>query len=305
MSDGRIALTRYRDELVDRLQVLRGAPTEPTIARAVDKDTMVVQQEGAEENNGVGHCTVSLGVVNEESHQIHGRGLGTGPASNFPDRGFDIADLAERVMYRLITTNSDTPPVIDLTPRPPFNLGEVLLQLRAASREDSIIGLKKSCVVCEEPVEYFTAVYAPCGHDYCHVCIKEYFYKAAQDESLYPPSCCGEIIPMDLAEVFFTNEFIAYFEAKAVEWSSSNRTYCARKTCGAFVPPTDIEGDVAICTNCGFYTCTFCKEQNHEGRDCPNDEALQNLIETARLVGWQRCNRCKRFVELTQGCNHI
>ncbi|RMY63200.1 hypothetical protein D0864_12701 [Hortaea werneckii] len=43
---------------------------------------------------------------------------------------------------------------------------------------------------------------------------------------------------------------------------------------------------------------------SHSG-DCPEDEALQQLINIANAEEWQRCSECKRFVELDTGCNHI
>ena len=305
-SDGRIALISYRDELVKRLQTLRDARMGRSIACAVNADATVLREERDRENLAIGDRTVALRVADEEGHQIHGRPGEAGPADNLPEPVFDLTEDANgRVMRRLATMNSTAAPVIELTPKPPFRLGEYLRQQRAMNSEESVIGVRKMCMVCEEPVEYFAAVYAPCGHDFCKDCIRQLFFLATKDESLFPPSCCDLAIPMASADVFFTPEFVEIFEAKKYEFSFTDRIYCAWKTCGAFVPPTSIKDDTAVCPNCGFHTCAFCRGQSHDGEDCPNDQALQNLLETARIHGWQRCYQCKRFVELTHGCNHM
>ena len=165
--------------------------------------------------------------------------------------------------------------------------------------------MKKICASCQEPVAYFDAVYGLCGHDYCKHCVKQLFFMATRDESLFPPRCCRKAIPLAAASVFFTEEFITHFKAKAVEWSTPNRTYCAWVTCAAFIPPGNLNHEIGVCPNCGFWTCTFCKNHSHGARDCPQNIALQGLIAVAQAAKWQRCYRCNRFVELLHGCNHM
>ena len=170
---------------------------------------------------------------------------------------------------------------------------------------DAVIGIRKRCTSCDKPVAYFAAVYAPCGHDYCKDCIKRLFLMAIRDELAFPPRCCRQFIPLAAAEVFFTAEFTQYFKDKAVEITTPNKTYCAWPTCSAFIPSGNINGETAICPDCGLWVCTICKNRTHQGRDCPEDTALNELLDTAKQAGWQRCYRCKRFVELSLGCNHM
>jgi len=228
------------------------------------------------------------------------------PAPNLPTTVIDLTDDAPRnFMRHLSTLNSTLPEVIDLTPPPVLKLRQKLRQIHKQQNEEDIIGVLKVCAACQEPVVYFAAVYAPCGHDYCKDCIRQLFFGATRDESLFPPRCCRKAIPMASAQVFFTEEFVAYFSIKAVEWTTLNRTYCAWITCAAFIPPANIKLDTAVCSRCFFHTCIHCKNHAHEGRDCPQDPALQGLEEVARQAGWQRCFRCGRFVELILGCNHM
>ena len=171
--------------------------------------------------------------------------------------------------------------------------------------EESLFGVQKTCVACSEEVPYVSSVYAPCGHDYCKDCAKKIFVNATRDEALFPPRCCRQQIPLAAVDVFLTPEFVAHFEAKSVEFQTADRTYCAWPTCSAFIPPSSITGETAVCLECGYWVCIHCKGRTHQGQDCPQDPALQRLKEMAREEGWQQCYQCSRIVELTSGCNHM
>ena len=306
VSDGRIALVCYRDELVIRLQTLRDARMGRSIARAVNDDTLVLQEEREQENSAIKDRAVALHIAEEDGHSVQDVGAGPAPVQSLTAPVIDLTGLAnERLMRRLTMMNSVVTPIIELVSKPPFRLGQHLRQLRAFDNKENVNGVKKTCVACHEPVEYFAAVYAPCGHDYCKACITQLFSMATIEESLFPPRCCGEPIPMVCADVFFTQDFITAFEAKKYEWSIPNRTYCAQPSCGAFIPPSAIELDFGVCPSCALQTCTICKGPAHEGEDCLEDPSTKSLIETAEAARWQQCYQCNRYIELILGCNHM
>ena len=277
-----------------------------SIARAVNDDALVLQEERKQENGAIEDRVAALRITDEEAHPGQDTGAGPAPVESLPALVIDLTELAnERTMRRFTMMNSVVAPIIELVYKPPFRLGQYLRQLRASNDEENVIGVKKTCVACHEPVEYFAAVYAPCGHDYCKTCIKQLFSMATIDESLFPPRCCGEPIPMVCADIFFTQDFITSFEAKKYEWSIPNRTYCAQLSCGAFIPPSAIEFDFGVCPSCTLRTCTICKGQSHEERDCPEDPSTISLVQIAQAAGWQQCYQCNRYVELAHGCNHM
>ncbi|TKA66135.1 hypothetical protein B0A49_07074 [Cryomyces minteri] len=158
------------------------------------------------------------------------------------------------------------------------------------------------CVVCQEGKEAIHVV--PCQHEYCLECLEELFRISMTDESLFPPRCCRQPIPLHTVAAFLPAHLVPIFETKKVEFGTVNRTYCSSPACSAFIHAQAIDGDVAKCQACSTTTCVICKAAAHSG-DCPNDEALQQLLETATTAGWQRCQSCRRFVELNHGCNHI
>ncbi len=90
-----------------------------------------------------------------------------------------------------------------------------------------------------------TSPCAPCGHEYCMGCLKHLFIMSMQDETLMPPRCCGKPIAIALAQL--TPKEIEDFNAKFVEYSTTNRLYCSQPTCSAFIPPELIDKSVGTC----------------------------------------------------------
>jgi len=160
------------------------------------------------------------------------------------------------------------------------------------------------CVSCR--VRYPTTDIArcPCSHRYCDLCLGELFQASMVDESLFPPRCCRQPIPVDDIRNFLGPKLVGQFLAKKLEYETPNRTYCHVPECSAFVPPDFVEADIAICFKCTAQTCAICKAATHEG-ECPQDEEAQAVLRLAEEKAWQRCSACRRVVELLQGCNHI
>ena len=162
---------------------------------------------------------------------------------------------------------------------------------------------QRQCVSCRE---YKKVVELPCQHLYCRRCIRHLFADAAVDETLFPPRCCRQQIPISLVRHFLDSGLTARFERKAIEFGTLNRTYCYEASCATFIEPSHIHGSTGTCfaSGCGRRTCTLCKRVAHAG-DCPQDNTFEDLIRLAQESGWQQCERCQNMIELRIGCNHI
>ncbi|KFY26711.1 hypothetical protein V493_03912 [Pseudogymnoascus sp. VKM F-4281 (FW-2241)] len=160
------------------------------------------------------------------------------------------------------------------------------------------------CEACREEKKFFDVARVPCRHEYCRACLEDLFKTAMTDESIFPPRCCRQQIPIIAVRIFLSSELVQAFERKQIEFETPNRTYCYLPTCSAFINTQNVNVEVAACHECGSMTCTTCKAAAHTG-DCPNDAALQQVLDTARENGWQRCYSCWRLVELDHGCNHM
>jgi hypothetical protein len=174
----------------------------------------------------------------------------------------------------------------------------------AAGRPINPSSITGYCEACREEKKFFDVARVPCRHEYCRACLEDLFETAMTDESLFPPRCCRQPIPMVVVRIFLKSELVQAFEKKKVEFETPNRTYCSLPTCSAFINAQNIRDEVASCLECGSMTCITCKAAAHRG-DCPNDSSLQQVLDTARENGWQRCYSCWRLVELDHGCNHM
>lgn len=160
------------------------------------------------------------------------------------------------------------------------------------------------CASCMEVFPKTEILNATCAHAYCHVCMKQLFKNACKDEQLFPPRCCRQEIPLDVALPFLSNEDAGEFLDKIEEFTCEDRTYCFQPSCSKFISANNIICGVGSCPNCYFATCTLCKKEYHTG-DCPEDPSMKLTLETAAANGWQRCQRCHAIVERSHGCQHM
>lgn len=164
---------------------------------------------------------------------------------------------------------------------------------------------RRRCIVCNDDFPFVDTLRCPCSHDYCRGCLSNYISKAIDDESIFPPRCCGQPIPLGgVNQIFIPADILGKYRAKELEYTSSKRTYCHVPTCSTFVPTQFIQDEVATCVKCRSKTCVICRGPSHAG-DCPKDTATTNFLRVAEDHGWKRCYRCRRVVSLALGCNHI
>ncbi|KAH0359453.1 hypothetical protein KCU65_g9961, partial [Aureobasidium melanogenum] len=130
------------------------------------------------------------------------------------------------------------------------------------------------CQACLERFPRIETLPAPCGDIYCRGCMITLFENAVRDEAMYPPRCCGQTIPFGAVCSFITSDLGEAFMKKAMEFDTTNRTYCSNSACSQFIPNDRINDDVAVCDACNQRTCSICKGNAHHG-DCPEDETTQ------------------------------
>jgi hypothetical protein len=121
-------------------------------------------------------------------------------------------------------------------------------------------GLKlTTCVACTEKyLEPYTFP-VPCGHRYCDDCLTTLFENAVKDESMYPPRCCGKVIPLASVRSILGPNLLAAVANKATKFESTDRTYCSNPSCHGFISPGSIVRNIALCLKCGKCTCSICQ----------------------------------------------
>ncbi|KAL8684914.1 MAG: hypothetical protein Q9224_006067, partial [Gallowayella concinna] len=161
-----------------------------------------------------------------------------------------------------------------------------LVNVQVADKDEEA-QLPAVCVACQDQFPQQESSHLACGHDYCHGCLVSLFNSAMTDESLYPPRCCRELIPLTLMQSHFSPQFVDAFYSRQVELSTPNRTYCSKPTCSAFIEASNIEGGEATCPICNTQTCVVCQSGTHEG-DCAQDPAVVALMTTAAREGFKQ-----------------
>lgn len=161
-----------------------------------------------------------------------------------------------------------------------------------------------ACIACQNPQDKLSAGIATCGHTYCRSCLAGLFAATMADESLFPPRCCQKPISLDVAREWLNDELLVQFQAKAEEYSTTDRTYCSLRTCSQFIAPSQFAGTEASCPTCSTKTCIICKSAAHD-EICPGDHAKKEILAMAKANGWQQCCNCQQIIELNTGCNHI
>ena len=104
-----------------------------------------------------------------------------------------------------------------------------------------------------------------CCHEYCRASLEDLFKTAMTDESLFPPRCCRQQIPMVAVRIFLNSELVQAFEKKKNKFKTPNRTYCYLPTFSAFINIQNISSEGAASHEGGSITCTTCKAAAHAG----------------------------------------
>jgi hypothetical protein len=305
VSDAQIAARVFAEDVKSLKTILEDQRMSRSIARAVQHDAQAISQFVREEEVASQDRNIAHGVSGSRSGTRH-------ESTNADDQGGladgDLArlaaiyvseDMGEEMMKKLAAGNEGGD-----------NGDEDEVQAEgsawASSRKtQNRSQLSYRCESCHEQQRFFDVVKAPCDHHYCRECIRTLFTATLTDESLFPPRCCRQAIPVESVAFFLDRELRENFEEKRVEYTTDDRTYCSRPTCSTFIKPAHIAGSVATCPDCHTETCTMCKGASHQGTECPNDTAMQAFNDLAQQEGWRRCNTCGRMVELTFGCYHM
>ncbi|KAK7678686.1 hypothetical protein QCA50_018268 [Cerrena zonata] len=169
------------------------------------------------------------------------------------------------------------------------------------------------CVICGDAIRG-TEVHTPCNHYYDKNCIVELFQAATRDETLYPPRCCRQHIPLSSVRGLLTADAIKLFEQKAIEFGTLNRVYCSNPRCSRFLcaqqeGPKRATLFKCAAPGCNTQTCTGCKAhvdtKTGSSHVCQKDANDQDVLELGRHSQWARCPGCEALIELNLGCYHM
>jgi hypothetical protein len=293
VTDESLAFQLQKQELENAALYFSDRRMTQSIANAVQTDGPIVMNTTFQENIAV-----------RDRDLVQGLGANTElPNIDYPNPDSVSHEVDDELLtkYQALFVSSSA-----LEQNPDLNAGDhAESSTWAASRSAHVNSIKCHCEACGDETDFVDAGRVPCRHEYCRDCLQSLFKTAITDESLFPPRCCGQQIPLEMVRIFLTPELAQDFIKKKVEFDTPNKTYCSVQTCSAFIDSGNIADNVGTCHECSSTTCTLCKAATHDRGECPDDPALQQILDMVRENGWQRCNLCSSVVELNHGCNHM
>lgn len=289
-------LEMYRQELATAEQLLKDQTMCQSMSLAAMRDGEAIQAAMAVNDQIARDHQMAVelsGRPRSSASPMHPRD----PNLEAPQQNLDDETL-ERLMHLYVSEK-------DLDDKTPQQAESSAWAASRPAQKPKDASATRACLACTEHFPTRDITDSPCSHGYCRGCVRDLFTLALTDETLFPPKCCNQPIPIDSVRTILSTELRGQFAAKKIEFETPNRTYCHHPTCSTFIPLPLIKGDVAHCLQCKAKTCAIRKAASHMGTDCPNDPSTQAVLELARQEGWQRRSACKAFVELQIGCNHI
>lgn len=156
-----------------------------------------------------------------------------------------------------------------------------------------------------------------CTHSYCSECMKTYVASKLQDgvsqincpvpscSGILEPEYCREILPFEV----FSRWGNLLCESVIL---ASQKFYCPFKDCSALLVDDGSEKVTrSECPSCFRLFCAQCRVGWHEGVACSEYQSLGKderekedimLRQLAKSKKWQRCPKCKYYVEKSEGC---
>ncbi|KAJ3547549.1 hypothetical protein NMY22_g1599 [Coprinellus aureogranulatus] len=150
------------------------------------------------------------------------------------------------------------------------------------------------CVGCDTKLRPAEAILTLCNHNWCTSCLRSLIEVYLRDETLHPLRCCKNPFdpPLITSRLSSYRRLLDQYNAKRAEILGSSEAQ-----------PIGLP-DI-LCARCGSSTCSTCKNHTHEGDQCKQNEAVDQLRALARESGWQTCPGCNTIVDLHHGCNHM
>lgn len=303
LSDAQLALQMYMDDLKCADATLKDRKLAQSISIAVQRDGDLIYEAYRQERQAEKDRAMALRMMNGQSPTTPGDAVEHAYEEEQKDTQDPWAntEMLAKMAAMYIDPSASTAELDDDN-SDNESVHHAESSTWAASRGSQNSPLR-DCIACGDAKKREEVARVPCDHEYCRPCLEELFRLSMKDETLFPPRCDHQEIPLSLVRVFLPSDLAKEYEAKYEELSTKNRTYCHDRTCQAFIS-TKANEEIVTCPKCSKTTCTICKNPSHSG-DCPEDTALQQLLDTANANQWQRCYGCNRLVELKHGCNHM
>lgn len=177
-----------------------------------------------------------------------------------------------------------------------------------------------NCEICmdsKNPDELFSI--KGCSHTYCKSCLSQYIFSKVEKNALLikcpSPDCYNGKLEPDMCSTILEDGVFDRWCMALCESIVDSKFYCPFKDCSALmIDDKENVIEEAECPHCSRLFCAQCRVPWHAGLSCgefqnlDKEERLQEdlmLMALAKKSQWQRCPRCKFFVEKRDGCMFV
>ncbi|KAL5720237.1 RBR-type E3 ubiquitin transferase [Ranunculus cassubicifolius] len=165
----------------------------------------------------------------------------------------------------------------------------------------------------------FISTIKPCNHSYCSDCISKYVDSKIVDNVdtiKCPNTNCSSSLELEFCGTFLPENVYNRWCRLLCESSISGaqNLYCPFKDCSALLIDDGDGITDSECSYCHRLFCAQCKVPWHSGFTCEEFHELPEseknvddikLMDLAKNKNWQRCPKCKFYVEKIDGCTYM
>ncbi|RSL65566.1 hypothetical protein CEP53_003620 [Fusarium sp. AF-6] len=173
--DSEVALEACRQELEEMATLISDQALCISIAKAVESDALLIAEAKAAEELAVSDRALALRL----SGNPQATPTTNNTKTNEKKRPADHLDDASIERFKLMNR---------------FQSDHAESSSSAASRAQPET---RECIACTDRFPAPALLRSPCSHEYCRECLVGLVQSSLRDESLFPPRCCTQPIPIE------------------------------------------------------------------------------------------------------------
>ncbi|MCO5558375.1 hypothetical protein L7F22_011957 [Adiantum nelumboides] len=210
---------------------------------------------------------------------------------------------------------------------------EAIGGIRSGDALRSKIDNKQPCAIClESKYQAEMVKISGCSHEFCNKCLVQHAEVKVQSGQV-PVGCphvgCTTILSLDDCQSLMSQRWYDLLQKRLMESSipEAERVYCPYSYCSALMDRRNFNVNTVTsaassstasackkCLECARLFCMECRVPWHVSMTCDYYQSLPpqfqdkqdaQLHQLAANQRWQRCKKCRRMIELSEGCYHM
>ncbi|XP_042009804.1 probable E3 ubiquitin-protein ligase rbrA [Salvia splendens] len=220
----------------------------------------------------------------------------------------------ETLIASLFASELDYPSSSMQEPEPMFNTEITKVEIAEGSGQIF-------CGIClEDKASWLMFANDTCQHSFCYECTASHIEAKIQEKvgeiACPAPGCKAELDSVACRQMISDEALVQWDEVLCMSLIPESETlYCPFQDCSALLL-NDLGGVIEKirCIECKRWFCGQCRVPWHTDFTCKEFKKLyakkggkvdKIVKELAKKKRWQKCPKCKMYVEKSEGCMHI